>query len=58
MTGSTGAIYGVRMLEELKKQKNWETHFIISNAGVINLKYELDIKRSELSKLADVTHRF
>ena len=58
MTGSTGAIYGVRMLEELSKQKDWESHFVISDAGVINLKHELGIKRSELSKLAGVTHRF
>jgi flavin prenyltransferase len=56
MTGATGAIYGVRMLQILQAQDDWETHLIISDAGVVNLTYELDMKRSELAKLADVTH--
>ncbi len=56
MTGATGAIYGVRMLQVLQPMTEWETHFVISEAGLMNLKYELDLKRSELVKLADVTH--
>jgi len=56
MTGATGAIYGVRMLQVLKEQDEWETHFIISDAGVVSLKHEMDMKRSELASLADVTH--
>lgn len=56
MTGATGAIYGVRMLQVLKEQKDWETHFIISDAGVVSLKHEMDMKRSELAALADVSH--
>ncbi len=56
ITGATGAIYGVRMLQILKAQEDWETHFIISDAGVISLKHEMDMKRSELAALADVTH--
>ncbi len=56
MTGATGAIYGVRMLQVLKEQDEWETHFVISDAGVVNLKYETGMKRSELAQFADVTH--
>jgi flavin prenyltransferase len=56
MTGATGAIYGVRMLQVLQAQEAWETHLIISSAGLVNLKHELDMVRSELMKLADVTH--
>jgi polyprenyl P-hydroxybenzoate/phenylacrylic acid decarboxylase-like protein len=56
MTGATGAVYGVRMLEVLRDQPDWETHFVISDAGVINLKYEMDMKRQALADLADVTH--
>jgi len=56
MTGATGAVYGVRMLQVLKEQPEWETHLIISDAGVVNLKHEMDMKRAELFKLADVTH--
>ena len=56
MTGATGAIYGVRMLQILQTQEQWETHLVISDAGVVNLKHEMDMKRAELFKLADVTH--
>lgn len=56
MTGATGAIYGVRMLQVLKELPEWETHLVISAAGLVNLKYELDMDRSELYALADATH--
>jgi 4-hydroxy-3-polyprenylbenzoate decarboxylase len=56
MTGATGAVYGVRMLQILKEQPQWETHLVISSAGLVNLKHELDMTREELSALADVTH--
>ncbi len=56
MTGATGAIYGVRILQILQQFDNWETHLVISAAGLVNLKYELDMGRSTLYELADVTH--
>lgn len=56
MTGATGAIYGVRMLQILKTLPDWESHLVISPAGLVNLKYELDMSRTELYDLADVTH--
>ena len=56
MTGATGAIYGVRMLQILQQQDNWETHLVISGAGLVNLKYELAMSRKDLYALADVTH--
>lgn len=56
MTGATGAIYGVRILQILQQQEDWETHLVISAAGSVNLKFELNMKRSALYELADVTH--
>lgn len=56
MTGATGAIYGVRMLQVLREQEDWESHLVISQAGLVNLKYELDMDRAALYALADVTH--
>ncbi|MBS3963549.1 MAG: UbiX family flavin prenyltransferase [Methylomonas sp.] len=56
MTGATGAIYGVRMLQILRERGDWETHVVISQAGLVNLKYELDMDRSALYALADVSH--
>jgi polyprenyl P-hydroxybenzoate/phenylacrylic acid decarboxylase-like protein len=56
MTGATGAIYGVRMLQVLQAQSEWESHLVISSAGLVNLKHELDMTRDDLNALADVTH--
>ncbi|HCT99573.1 MAG TPA: 3-octaprenyl-4-hydroxybenzoate carboxy-lyase [Methylococcaceae bacterium] len=56
MTGATGAVYGVRMLQVLKSQPQWETHLVISSAGLVNLKHELDMTREDIAALADVTH--
>jgi len=56
MTGATGAIYGVRMLQVLREQDDWESHVVISHAGLVNLKYELDMDRAELYALADKSH--
>lgn len=56
MTGATGAIYGVRILQILQAQEQWETHLVISSAGVVNLKHEMNMKRAELIELADVAH--
>ncbi len=56
MTGATGAIYGVRMLQILQDQEEWESHLVISAAGLVNLKYEMDMDRSTLYKLANVVH--
>ena len=56
MTGATGAVYGVRMLQVLQQQPEWETHLVISSAGLVNLKHELNLGRAALYELADVTH--
>lgn len=56
MTGATGAIYGVRLLQILQALPDWESHLVISSAGLVNLKYELDMDRPALYQLADVTH--
>jgi 4-hydroxy-3-polyprenylbenzoate decarboxylase len=56
ITGATGAVYGVRILQVLQDRPEWETHLVISSAGLINLKHELEMSRAELYELADVTH--
>lgn len=56
MTGATGAVYGVRILRILREKTTWESHLVISSAGVLNLHHELGMKRAELYALADVTH--
>jgi len=57
MTGATGAIYGKRILEVLRDDGGYETHLVVSDAGALNIQYELGIKRSAMGDLADKVHR-
>lgn len=56
ITGATGAVYGVRLLEVLRNLPQVETHLLISEAGLLNLRQELDLGRKEVEALADVVH--
>lgn len=58
MTGATGAVYTVRLLQVLQACPDIETHLVISPSGVLNIKYELDIGRHEIQALADQVHSF
>ncbi len=56
ITGATGCIYAVRLLEVLRKQPGIETHLLISDAGVLSLHQELDLQRKKVEALAHVVH--
>ncbi|RAM65789.1 3-octaprenyl-4-hydroxybenzoate carboxy-lyase [Herbaspirillum rubrisubalbicans] len=56
ITGATGALYGVRLLEHLRKHGQVQTHLMISEAGVLTLHQELDMRRKDVEALADVVH--
>lgn len=56
ITGATGAIYGVRLLQHLRRHGQVETHLMISDAGVLNVHQELDMGRKDVEALADVVH--
>jgi polyprenyl P-hydroxybenzoate/phenylacrylic acid decarboxylase-like protein len=56
ITGATGAVYGVRMLEALKTAAGWESHVVLSDAGALNLWHELKMKRKDLEGLADAAY--
>lgn len=58
MTGATGAVYTVRLLQVLQSCPDVETHLVISPSGVLNIKYELEIGRHEIQALADQVHSF
>lgn len=55
ITGATGAVYGVRLLQLLKPMPV-QTHLMISEAGVLNIHQELQLKKREVEALADVVH--
>lgn len=52
MTGATGAIYAIRLLERCRSA-GCETHLIASPAGVLNVHHELGLDRKALECLAD-----
>ena len=56
MTGASGSVYGIRILERLRQLGGWETHLVVSEAGVLNAFQEYGMDRKALHKLADVTH--
>ena len=53
ITGASGVIYGIRLLEVLSTNKEVETHLIISEAGEENIRYETDWKVEQVKALAD-----
>jgi 4-hydroxy-3-polyprenylbenzoate decarboxylase len=56
MTGASGAVYGVRLLQVLRDCPDIETHLVISRAGLMNLAVDVDMDRAGLEALADAVH--
>ena len=52
ITGASGAIYGVRLLQRARLL-GVETHLVVTPAGVLNAHHELGLDRSALDALAD-----
>jgi polyprenyl P-hydroxybenzoate/phenylacrylic acid decarboxylase-like protein len=52
ITGATGSAYGIRLLEELRALKGWETHLVLTDAGVLNAHQELGMKRKDIERIA------
>lgn len=55
MSGASGAIYGVRLLQALKSQPI-ETHLVLSRAAEMTLAYETEFTPKQVRALADVVH--
>ena len=56
MSGASGVIYGIRMLEVLKTIAEVETHLIISNGAKLNISIETNWSVKEVEALAEVVH--
>ena len=56
ITGATGAIYGVSLLRCLGSLPGWESHLVLSDAGVLNVWHELKLKRKDVEALATTAY--
>ncbi|MCX8565753.1 MAG: 4-hydroxy-3-polyprenylbenzoate decarboxylase [Glomeribacter sp. 1016415] len=56
ITGATGALYGVRVLQTLRRIGGIQTHLIVSSAGWLSIQHELELTKPEVNALADVIH--
>jgi len=56
ISGASGAVYGVRLLQLLRDSGKVQTHLTISDAGLLNLRQELDMGGPEVEALADVVY--
>ncbi|HDR2348898.1 TPA: UbiX family flavin prenyltransferase [Enterobacter asburiae] len=56
LSGASGAIYGVRLLQVLRNVTEVETHLVMSQAARQTLSLETDLSLRDVQALADVVH--
>jgi 4-hydroxy-3-polyprenylbenzoate decarboxylase len=56
ISGSSGVIYGIRLLEMLRTFDEVETHLVMSRYGRLNIELETDYQPKDVEALADVVH--
>jgi 4-hydroxy-3-polyprenylbenzoate decarboxylase len=56
MSGSSGVIYGIRMLQMLADKPEIETHLVMSQAARMNIGIETDWAAEDVEALADEVH--
>jgi len=57
ISGSTGAIYGIRLLEVLAKHPDIETHLVMSNPAKQTIVLETDYTVEQVEAMAHQVHR-
>lgn len=58
ITGASGVIYGIRLLEVLRDVPEVETHLVLSTAGAQTIGLETNYTTGEVLALADINYRF
>jgi 4-hydroxy-3-polyprenylbenzoate decarboxylase len=56
ISGASGVIYGIRLLEVLKGLRDVETHLVVSNGGKLTISLESKIPLKQVEELASVVH--
>jgi len=57
ITGTTGVIYGIRLLQKLRETPDIETHLIITPAGEQSISLETEYSAADVRFLADYSYR-
>lgn len=57
ITGATGAVYGLRLLQHLHALPGVASHLVLSDAAVLTLHQETGLQRRDVEALADVVHK-
>jgi 4-hydroxy-3-polyprenylbenzoate decarboxylase len=56
MSGASGAVYGIRLLEVLQGVAEVETHLVMSDSAKLNIAVETDFSAKQVEALADHVH--
>ncbi len=56
ISGASGAVYGVRLLQVLRDTPGIELHLVVSSAGWRNVEEEHGLQRADIEALADHVH--
>lgn len=58
ISGASGAIYGIRLLQVLSREPDVETHLVVSPAGRQTIQLETDWDPVDVERLATARYRF
>ena len=56
ISGASGVIYGIRLLEVLAGVDDVEAHLVLTPSGRLNIGIETDRSATDVESLADVVH--
>lgn len=56
ISGASGAVYGVRLLQVMQGMLDVESHLVVSDAGWRNLQHEQGLDRAAVQAMADQVH--
>lgn len=57
ISGATGAIYGIRLLEMLRRECDWEIHLIVTRWAEETIRLETDYTLEQVLSLADIAYK-
>jgi 4-hydroxy-3-polyprenylbenzoate decarboxylase len=56
ITGASGAVYGIRLLQRLRELPDVESHLVVTRGGVLTIQQETTFDTPDVLALADVVH--